>query len=170
MSLKIKDEDKSETDYKPVAYLAHRLSHRFEVRYNIQPLLESAFPEYEFKNPFMEHGEYVYEVDSSLEEEVASTYEGDKTPDDIIHDDIGLLEDCDLLIAFVGGAMNVGTPAEIFYNSYVLGRKTILIFDENSEEAKDLMFHPWLLALSDEVKTLKEVYEMVEMRYGERYE
>lgn len=138
-------------------YLAHNFGKRYYVRDTIQPIVEEMYPEHEVQNPFMREGgenQGLFETDTTSEKELIeeTDLEVDKRDAFIVNNDIKHLEECDMLVAYIENA-SVGTSSEIFYNSYILEKPTILIFPSKI----DLYYHPWLNYLSDEKILLEEI-------------
>lgn len=142
------------------AYLSHNFGARFKVRDEVQPVLEEVFSHLRFHNPFLREGrEHLFEYAGASEKE-AEELNAEKNIDGmmIIEQDIMEVETCDMLVAFIYKA-SIGTACEIFYNSYILGRHTILVFDDN-DEAQDLKHHAWLTGMADEIYDLSQIKEM----------
>lgn len=160
MSMELTCRKEKEDDDIIKAYLAHNFGARFKVRDEVQPVLEEVFPHFVFHNPFLREGrEHLFEYAGSSEKE-AEEINAEHNVDGaiIIDQDIAEVEQCNILVAFIYKA-SIGTACEIFYNSYILGRHTILVFDEN-DEAQDLKHHAWLTGMADEIYDLSELKEM----------
>lgn len=147
-------------EVKMKVYLAHSFANRFKVRDEIIPLLQEMFPHWIIENPFLREGrenQAIFEYDGNSEKELATQrtkagYDIDQRDKEIVEKDIIQLEECDALVCYVEN-LSIGAPCEIFYNSYILKKPTVLVYPTRS----DLYYHPWLNYLSTEKIVLDEV-------------
>ncbi len=126
-------------------YLAHNYGIRHTVKDTIQPKWENQF-EIELFNPFADRPE-LYETQNSSEKYAMHIDEQQKgmTPNQIMEQDLRDILKCDGLIAYVIKSC-IGTFMELFYNSYILKRKTIAVVDD-----PDLLYHVWLRSLTEPI-------------------
>ena len=140
-------------------YLAHSFNTRFKVKDEITPLIQEMYPDYEIENPFLREGrenQAIFEYEGNSEKELAlerdkSNYDLDQRNKEIVEEDIRQLEECDILVCYVEN-LSIGAPCEVFYNSYILKKPTILVYPTKS----DLYYHPWLNYLATEKIILEE--------------
>lgn len=119
----------------------------------LQNFLGSVF-NLDFHNPFLREGrEFLFDFEDDLKAKKQNVDRGisDRR---IIEDDIDEIEESDGLLAWVHSRSILGTMAEIYHNSYILNRHTIVVVDKDSGDYEELINHPWLRGLATEMYTM----------------
>ena len=136
-------------------YLAHNFALRFKVKEKIQPIIQKIFPDYDIENPFLRddrENQGLFDYEGNSEEELSKLNQIDNRDELIVENDLKQVFECDLLVAYIEN-ISFGTTSEIFYNSHILQKPTIIIF----ETMNDLYYHPWIQYLSDRIILLDEL-------------
>ena len=124
----------------PRFYLAHPIKDRHEIR-EWEKDIEKRFA-IELVNPFYDAAE-IGNI-AAIDKGDKGVYDPSFDSAEIVEGDLGLIKDCEGVIAILTNKISIGTNMEIFYNSHVLKRPTHMIIESN-----ELRGHSWLRYLSD---------------------
>ena len=131
--------DKREIDR---LYLAHPLAIRHDTRYS--EIEFESLTEINLINPFYDvKKEDIQQMDKG--KFIPRTIKSKITGLQIIMEDLNLIDKCQGILAIVeNDKESLGTPMEVFYNSYILKRPTYVITESCGG-------HPWIKGLSTKI-------------------